>query len=604
MEPPTAHSSLPSVPQQEEIEGGGLPALAAPAVAAARARWVRQIDKLSASGGSDTKALQHVRAWVEDGARCEFKGKLPPVVRLPNSNTFKQNESVCLERLAVYEDMGALRRLAGLPPPGAHIQPLHAVVKPGKKARVCFDLARNFNDFLVDEGFSMSSVQDAVELAQQCPGPALFSKLDISACFLSFPIHPDDRKFFYCEAGGDFFQFLALVFGRKDAPRVCSMLLDVVSSAMWDAGVPHVRFLDDFLFVASTTDRCWACTHVAATLLCEFGLAISLPKFEGPLQRLEFLGIVIDSGAETLEISVARKAELLGLLCAFGKRKASSVRRVQSLLGKLSFAATVLPGARPFLRRIIDTVAGRRGGQVRLHAGFRSECRYWRDHITAWNGKEKWRAPEAAAFVFASDASTSGFAYGLESCARDKMEVLPAGMRPGDVRSGSWSACTGDAVRQQHSKHIQWGEFFCPLASAVEFGGFLANSHVIFVVDNESDVHVINRLRSREPRVAQLLRCLCHSAAQHNFSFKAVHRPGVHNVLMDWASRPDYHKFAAMPSKAELHSLTAPLLGVGLGLSAFPPLLFPSSLTHISSHCLKFESSGNSASWQTAWRGS
>ena len=512
-----------------------------------------------------------------------------------------------MERMSVYRDMGAMRKLAGLPPPGAHVQPLHAVVKAGKKARVCFDLARNFNDFLVDEDFTMASVQDAVDLALQTPGAAYMSKLDISACFLSFPIHEADRQFFYCEAGGDFYQFLALVFGRKDAPRVCSALLDVVSSAMVDAGVPHVRYLDDYMFVATTSLRCWACTHTAATLLCEFGLAISPSKFEGPLQRMEFLGIVVDSVAETLEISSARQKELLGLLQAFGKRKLASVQRLQSLLGKLSFAATVLPSAKPFLRRIIDTVAGKRSGQVRLHAGFRSDCRYWRDHLVSWNGTARWRAPAAAAFVFASDASTSGFAYGLEACATNMLHRLPMGMRPGDVRSGSWSASNGDAVRQQHSKAIQWGEFFCPLAAAVEFGSQLSDSHVVFVVDNESDVHVINRLRSRESRVAALLRCLCDVALRNNFSFSAVHRPGVHNVLMDWASRPDYHRFRAMPVRQELQAL-APQLDsaavVAMGVVAFPPLLFPTSISHISSASLKFDQAGNSASWRLGWSGS
>ena len=59
--------------------------------------------------------------------------------------------------------------------------PGHAVIKPGKKARVVFDLARNFNDFLVDESFHMSSIQDAVELAMEAGPQAWFVKLDISA---------------------------------------------------------------------------------------------------------------------------------------------------------------------------------------------------------------------------------------------------------------------------------------------------------------------------------------------------------------------------------------------------------------------------------------
>ena len=422
-----------------------------------------------------------------------------------------------MERLRVYRDMGALRELSRPPPPGGHVQPLHAVVKEGKSARVCVDLSQNFNDFIPDCPFQMASVQDAVDMALQAKsakGEAWFVKLDISSCFLSFPIHPDDLQFFYCKAGGSFWQFVSLVFGRKDAPRVVSMLLDVVSSIMADAGVAHVRYLDDFLIVATSARRAWACAHVAAGILVECGLSLSLPKVEGPSQCLEFLGIVVDSKREVLAISEGRQEELEGLLLGFSRRVKSSVRRLQSLLGKLSFASTVLPGARPFLRRVIDMVAIATwgGGQVRLSADFRKDVRYWRDHMGVWNGRAAWRVQTRDPFVFASDASTSGFAYGLEGCSAAACAELEPGFEPGSVRSGVWSASNGDAVRQSTSSTIQWGEFFCPLAAAVEFGPLLTDSHVVFVVDNESDVHVVNRLRSREPRVAALLRSLCDTA--------------------------------------------------------------------------------------------
>ena len=232
--PQERHTTPPVFPQKTAEVGGGLPALPVPAVAAARARWLKAIDKLSAAKGANTPLLARVRSMIDVGVRCAFKAQPPSRETHANTFTFQTHEKACLERMKVYEDMGAMRRVAGLPPVGAHVQPLHAVVKPGKSARVVFDLARNFNDMLVDEPFGMASVQDAVDLTMQAGHQPWFAKLDISACFLSFPIHPDDLQFFYCQEGGDFFQFLALVFGRKDAPRVVSWLLDVVSVEITD----------------------------------------------------------------------------------------------------------------------------------------------------------------------------------------------------------------------------------------------------------------------------------------------------------------------------------------------------------------------------------
>ena len=52
------------------------------------------------------------------------------------------------------------------------------------------------------------------------------------------------------------------------------------------------------------------------------------------------------------------------------------------------------------------------------------------------------------------------------------------------------------------------------MAAAVEFGPRLSDSHVVFVVDNESDVHVINRLRSRESRAGGAPAAALHAGAK------------------------------------------------------------------------------------------
>ena len=601
--------SFPHTPIQTEDVGGGLPALQQPTVASSKSQWLDQLSKLRSLPGVDRVLLDEVQGWVEHGVKTVFPRGPPRRRALQNTTTFTKNEVVCLERLRVYQDMGAIRLLSAPPPPGGHVQPLHAVVKSGKKARVCVDLSQNFNDFLPDIPFRMSSVQDAVDMSLGVKGqsgrPAWFVKLDIASCFLSFPIHPDDRQLFYCQAGGDFYQFLALVFGRKDAPRVCSLLLDVVSSSLSDAGVSHVRYLDDFLLVASTSARAWACAHEAAGQLLRFGLALSLEKTEGPLQTIEFLGIVLDSMAEVLSISEARRQELHCLLQAFSKRQSASVKRLQSLQGKLAFAATVLPGARPFLRRIIDMSRGGGTGLRKLTAEFRGEVRYWLEHVLAWNGRAHWRAPASEPWVFASDASTSGFAYVLERCPAGALDGLGQGFKPGAVRAGVWSAASGDAARQSSSSEIQWGEFFSPLAAALEYGGRLRDQHVMFVIDNSSDVAVINRMRSREVRVAGLLRALVDASVRYNFTFAAVHRAGADNVLADWASRPDLHKFVATAPRLPGGGGSG-VVGGGEGgeeVGAFPPLRTPTSISYTNSRCLSFGAEGNSASWRSSCAG-
>jgi hypothetical protein len=113
-------------------------------------------------------------------------------------------------------------------------------------------------------------------------------------------------------------------------------------------------------------------------------------------------------------------------------------------------------------------------------------------------------------FVFGSDTSKSGFTFGLESCPAEMLDRLPRHHRLGHISCGLWSAANRDAVRQRTSSAIQWEEFFCPLAGTVASGPLLVDAHVVFVIDNNSDVSVINHAHASlewrrfcEPSVTQ-----------------------------------------------------------------------------------------------------
>jgi hypothetical protein len=132
----------------------------------------------------------------------------------------------------------------------------------------------------------------------------------------------------------------------------------------------------------------------------------------------------------------------------------------------------------------------------------------------------------------------------------------------------------------------------------------LQDAHVVFVIDNESDVWIFNRLRTRDTAVCRLLRCVADQARQFNFSFHVVHRYmyGEDNDLMDWASRPSRHRFAALFVPGPLPALPRTPRAL-LSLLAFPPLTDFNSLVYVNSRCLQFETEGTSARWSTLSNG-
>ena len=86
----------------------------------------------------------------------------------------------------------------------------------------------------------------------------------------------------------------------------------------------------------------------------------------------------------TLSVTAERMDELHTLIASFltSTIRCSSIALL-SLVGKLSFAAACLPGARPFMRRLLDSINHRRmRALVRLTPSFYIDLRYWHARLS------------------------------------------------------------------------------------------------------------------------------------------------------------------------------------------------------------------------------
>ena len=505
-----------------------------PAVPECKPAWLAALNSL-ASRGADPSWIAEARSHIQHGVRLELDS-MPSPASFKNSRSVSKHQGLCMERIRVYADLNAV--VEDNAPKLTH--PLLAIEKEGRKVRLCLDLSRNCNEHIRKRSFKLMSLREAVRLSS--PG-CFYAKMDLSACFLSFPLAPSDSKLMGFQLGGNSYRFTGVPFGLSSAPRVVSLLLDVVSAVLLDRGVEHVRYLDDFLFVGPSAPRVLAAMHVAAATLHEFGLMNNLSKMEGPSQSMEFLGIQIDSLARTLSVPEHKLKAISSKLGSLLGSRAVSIKRLRSVLGSLSHLSMVLPAARPYLRHLIDSVYVRansaRKGPRRLSAGLREDLLFWQRHVRDWNGSQRWRA-ESEPVVIASDASTRGFGWVLESAPASVRARLPPFMQPGYAVSGKWVGQLQSI--QSVSASIGWGELFCPIAFARRSGPALRDSHVIFVLDNSGDVEVINRRKTSSPRLRSLLRELCALSLRYNFAFTAVHRPGARNVLPDVLSRSEKHK--------------------------------------------------------------
>jgi hypothetical protein len=508
---------------------------------------MQALDSMQARG-ADAAYVEECRSFIRNGVSIDMP-KEPPVKKYKNSGSIKKNLDDAKLRIQEYIQIKAVEEV-GPPKAGESVHPLLMVKKPDRKPRICVDLARNLNDFVKKKKFKLQAIREAVLASKK---GCWYGKMDLSNCFLSFPLSQGSSDKLRFSIDGKHYKFTSVPFGLTSAPRIVSYLLDVVSAIMTDCGAMHIRYLDDFLFIADSKRELEQAMVKAARILEKFGLCNNLKKLEGPSRRMEFLGIVLDSIAESLYLPEHKMDAMKESLEKTLAMRAPSLKHMRSLLGKFAHLASVLPAARPFTRALIDHVywresgTGREGEAVKSRRGprrmsgvLREDLKFWAQSLQDWNGSQKWSSRDAP-IVVASDASTSGFGWVVESAPAHVVALMPEGMRPGDAIVGIWSEDL--ETKQSVSDEIGWGEMYSPAAIVSKLGEALRDSHIVFVLDNSGDTSILNRRRTKDNRIAELVRYICKMSVKYNFAFTSVHRPGAVNCLPDVLSRKEEHKF-------------------------------------------------------------
>ena len=228
-------------------------------------------------------------------------------------------------------------------------------------------------------------------------------------------------------------------FGLATAPLACTQLLAVVAHSIRRRVRHLVVYLDDFLLIAEAAEKMRLALEYAQEEFAAFGLVVNAAKTEGPAQSITFLGVVLDSVAGTVACPPSRIEELRSIIRSTLESVFIRRRALESLIGKMSFAARWGPGLHEASARSAGEPRGR-PVPVRTDTRFRADLEYWLDHLDTWNGRAYWRSARPSPIVLASDASLGGFGFHLVAAPTAvDTERWPATLQLGIGHSGSWA---------------------------------------------------------------------------------------------------------------------------------------------------------------------
>ena len=278
------------------------------------------------------------------------------------------------------------------------------------------------------------------------------------------------------------------------------------------SGISHI--LDDFIFVGpANSNLCQYGLDAFLTLAGDIDVPVKAEKTVLPPTCCIIHGVIINTESLELRLPKEKLERMRSALESIKNKRTVKLKDLQSILGLLAFACTVVVPGRAFLRRLYNLTCGvyEAHHHVNINKEARADLKAWHLFLKDFNGRR----------FFLSDVWALSHSLKLHSDASSSLGYAA-------VFGSKWIA--GKWHKSFSSADICVLELF-PILLAVEiWGDLLENSFVLFITDNEALVSILNKQTSKFSKIMKLLRQFIMSCTDHNIFFKAQHKKNIETI--------------------------------------------------------------------------
>lgn len=426
------------------------------------------------------------------------------------------------------------------------------------KCHLSAPAGESVNDYISPDAFTLSfnSVDDATNILNQLGPGALMAKADIKSAFRLCPVRPEDWPLLGMHWRGQYYFDLRLPFGLRSSPFLFNQLADALQWCLYFHYTVSYSFhyLDDFFFAGSPSDQECLTSFTAFKHLCDrLRVPLNTSKLVDPTTSLTFLGIALDSVSQVASLPAEKLVSLRAGLAVFLHKHRSCLpatkRQLLSIIGKLAFAAKVIPAGRFFVRRLLDCAHSvpHLDQPLTISQDAALDMEWWHTFAAQWNGRafflDSMWLPSPNMQLYTDASSEVGL---------------------GAFWAGRWLQMRWTPLMRPES--IQWKELFAILVACRAWGHLWRRKRLLVHCDNMTVVHIWRSGMARSPHLMPLLRDLFFVAASHNFHVNIEHIPGVDNAIADSLSRYQMPRFHTLAPQADVHPTPLPPLGLDLWL--------------------------------------
>ncbi|VDI10949.1 Hypothetical predicted protein [Mytilus galloprovincialis] len=362
------------------------------------------------------------------------------------------------------------------------------------------------------------------------------SKTDVRSAFRILPVNPSDYELLGFKWNNKFYYDCCLPMGCRTS---CKIFEEFSTALEWIAltklGITSmVHILDDFLIIEKSKEDAISKLKAFVNLCEDLGVPLSAEKTELPSQVMDFVGITLDVIKQEARLPPDKITKCRHLLEKFSHMKRCTLKELQSLIGVLNFACSVIQPGRAFLRRMINLTMTVSDGQnhVYLNQETKDDIRIWLQFLDSFNGKS----------MFLNESFMSSNTLELHTDAAQSKGYA-------GIYGSKWFY--GPFPENWKNINIMTLEFY-PIILAIELWGTLWRNHsILLFTDNEALVSVINKQSTSDGPAMQMVRYMVFRCLQFNILFKAKHIPGKKNIFADCLSRLQVEQFLRISPAAQ-----------------------------------------------------
>lgn len=502
----------------------------------------------------------------EKGFRLEYNGPRLSMIsknlRSADENSHetlsKLNKEVLLGRIAGPFDVKPISTL--------RTSPIGVIRKNDGGWRLITHLSfppgHSVNEFIDEEKSSVqySSFDEIVQMIASLGQGALLGVHDIESAFRLLPVHRADFDLLGIYFNGKFYIDKCLPMGCSIS---CSLFEKFSSFIHW-AVVDYVgkkslsHYLDDFLFAGRRdTPDCLTLMNAFSEICLALGVPIAKEKSKGPVTKLVFLGLEIDTILMVVRIPDDKLTRLRASLEPLMTKKRVRIKDLESIVGLMAFCSKAIVSSRAFMRRFYDVIAAVKNKKpqysIRLNHELREDISVWLEFLRNFNGT-----------CYISDNDwVSNDSIQLFTDSSGNAELGCAAYFDGRWIQFKWPLEWGE-TNTGIMKDITFLELVPIVLALFVWGPEMRNLKILFRIDNKALVDIVNSRTSKSKRVMSLIRPLVLYTMSNNITFKGKHIEGVKNSVADSLSRFQVRRFRQLAPQAAAKPEPLPMQFLGL----------------------------------------